>query len=116
MISEFAKDVNTVQYIVGHNITSDIKRVIDNLQKYNIKIIKNNKDYEIFDSKTIKCTMNLGKTVCALKNKTGNIKPPKLCELFSSLFNEDMKNAHDALYDVKCTSRCYFKLLELAQI
>ena len=62
------------------------------------------------------CTMNgTGiKEFCKLpwgKSKT-RLKVPKLTELHKILFDEDFKDAHDAMADVKATMRCYYELVK----
>jgi len=107
IIKEFLIDLNDAKYVVGHNIQFDIKRVICDMQKFNI----NTNLMDPFENKVIQCTMNMSKKICNFKKSDGNIKPPKLGELYKFYYGKDMKNAHNAIYDVKYTWLCYLKII-----
>jgi DNA polymerase-3 subunit epsilon len=58
------------------------------------------------------CTMMESTEYCKLpypSGRKGN-KWPKLEELYKILFDEELKNAHDALVDVQATIRCHKEL------
>jgi DNA polymerase-3 subunit epsilon len=62
---------------------------------------------EEFKAKPNYCTM-LGTTdYCALPNKWGKNKWPKLEELHTKLFGQSFDGAHDAMADVRATVRCF---------
>lgn len=105
VISEFLDDLNESKYVIGHNIKSDIRFIIDNLKRYNYPYTD-----DLFKDKHIHCTMNMGTSVCKLVNKVGKTKPPKLGELYEFLYKEKMHNAHDASSDVRHTWLCYERL------
>jgi len=57
------------------------------------------------------CTM-LGTTaLCKLPGRYGKYKWPKLQELYQFLFNENFVGAHDAMFDIKATMKCYYELV-----
>lgn len=58
------------------------------------------------------CTMMMAKDELKLPpNFTGgDYKWPKLEETYEHLFGEKMENAHDSLWDVKATIKCYYEL------
>lgn len=60
------------------------------------------------------CTMLNTTDLCKLKNPYGyrGYKWPKLQELHVHLFGEEFKGAHDAMFDIKATMKCYYKLKE----
>lgn len=82
--------------LVGHNIIFDKKMLIYNTV--------NDSFINSLNSLQMYCTMLNGKYF--LKQK----KYPKLQELYFSLFNENFENAHNSLYDVQATCKCYEKL------
>lgn len=55
------------------------------------------------------CTMKESTDLCKLPGKFG-WKWPKLSELYWFLFGEKMVGAHDAMFDIKATMRCYYEL------
>lgn len=110
VFTEFLFDLNSVQYVIGHNINSDITTIKNDIKKYNV-VINNKINSDPFEKKIIYCTMNMGKLVCNLKDKRGRIKNPQLGELYKQLFNKNIYGAHDALYDVINTMECFIKLI-----
>lgn len=94
VIKEFISDLNNIDYIVGHNISFDLRIIIDNLRKFDIKIITNGQiNYNIFKHFEIKDTYKLSHK--------------KLEILYHDLFNKEIIDAHDALNDVLATFECY---------
>lgn len=103
LMTEFVKDLETVNTIVGHNISFDLRMIINNLRKFNINIIDGetkNHISNIFDTHNIECTKKLsgGKS---------------LEKLYLELFGEKFLGAHDAMVDVESTLACYLQLIEL---
>ena len=103
LIKEFVKDLETVNTIVGHNISFDLRMIVNNLRKFNINVIdEKTKNYisNIFDGYNIKCTKKLsgGKS---------------LEKLYLEFFGEKFLGAHDAMVDVESTLACYLQLIEL---
>lgn len=106
----FIKDVGSCDYIAGHNINFDIKRV-----DYELLLLENRQD--IFKGKDIFCTMLLATKYCKLPSKHENkFKWPNLEELHNKLFDTGFANAHNALADIKATAKCFFELKKLKVI
>jgi DNA polymerase III epsilon subunit-like protein len=101
---DFLKDIQSVKYVIGHNVKFDINMIENCLKKYNFE---NNKP---FTDKIIEDTGSIGKPICNLKDIRGNIKMPKLEEMYNILFNKKIVNAHNALADVDACAKCYFKI------
>lgn len=101
VLDEFLKDLNTSDYIVGHNIDFDVKVVCCELYRNNV----NNALY----SKRRICTMKSTTDLCKIPGKYG-YKYPKLQELYKKLFNRNFVDAHNSAADVKATFECYLEL------
>lgn len=100
VIKEFISDLKNVDYIVGHNIGFDLRTIINNLRKFEIKIITDGKiNYNVFNQFEIKDTYTMS-------NK-------KLEVLYNELFNKPINGAHNALNDVLATFECYQKIVYL---
>jgi DNA polymerase III epsilon subunit-like protein len=101
IIKEFIEDLSKVNIILGHNISFDLRIILNNLRKFSIQVVKedNLAINNIFEHLEIICTRKLsgGKS---LEN------------LHMELFGYSVLGAHDALNDVKATFNCYLKLLE----
>lgn len=92
-------DMNCCRYIVCHNIGFDINCI----KKYMFRYSKSyNFIHEI-------CTMNQSRHILKLKNKIGNVKSPKLEELYYFLFhkNPDNTQQHNGCYDVQLLVECF---------
>jgi DNA polymerase III epsilon subunit-like protein len=101
VIYDFLVDLNDCSHVIGHNVSSDIKHIRTNMDKFNITI-----KYDPFFGKIIEDTMKLGKTT----NKS-----PKLGELHELLFGQPIVDAHNALVDSECTAKCYFELINIKE-
>lgn len=55
------------------------------------------------------CTMLESTPICQMEKKTGGFKWPKLKEAYKFFFNEELRDAHDALTDVMACKRVYFE-------
>ena len=85
---------------------------------YKYKVLLKGGDSGILYKKTeIPPNFNIGEKVSYEINNKGTIKvrkgfkSPKLEELYETIFQEKMVNAHDAAFDVDATARCFFELL-----
>jgi hypothetical protein len=97
VLNEFIKDLETINYIVGHNVNYDLRAIINNLRKYDFNIKTSNKhNYNIFNQIKIFDTFLISKK--------------SLNNLYIELYNMPIVNAHDALADVMATYKCYIKI------
>ena len=119
IIEEFMEDLNSCDYIIGHNIDFDINMIKAELMRLNMNITKNMNLYYnylefITTCKKFYCTMQESVDLCAIKkiNKQGKeyFKYPKLIELHQKLFNSSPKGLHNSLNDILICLRCFYKL------
>ena len=95
IIKEFIKDLETTNIIVGHNISYDLRVITNNIRKFELLILSNEKQvFNIFDNFIIEDTCTL-----TTKKSLGN--------LYFEFFNKEITNAHDAINDVIATFECY---------
>jgi hypothetical protein len=99
VITEFAKDIVGVKYLIGHNISSDIDKIKKNIAKHKIIFSSN-----IFNDIEIHDTMVLYKKI------TGKLY--KLNDMYKELYNKDINDAHDSLTDALHTWKCYIKIFK----
>ncbi len=103
VIEKFIENLRQVNFVVGHNISYDLRCINKNLRKYDVQILESNENqsqiFDIFKNFDIICTKKLsgGKS---------------LDSLYTQLFNEKMIDAHDSLVDVMYTYKCYTKLID----
>lgn len=103
---EFMGDFLNADFVIGHNVSFDIKFLCHELESMG----------EFFSPKRHFCTMNYYKSICRFLNSRGDIKNPKLEELInflgitkemiSSKANElfmGSGNYHDARFDTAAT-------------
>ena len=117
VLEEFFTDFDSVDHIVGHNVSFDINMIKAELQR----LIMNSSDKNLQDylttintSTKFYCTMQETIELCAieLKDKYGRPykKFPKLVELYQKMFGVTPKNLHNSLNDVIVCLRCFIKL------
>ena len=92
---------------VGHNINFDVSII-------GAEMFRADLNGRFIFLKQI-CTMKTSTNYCKLKGKYG-YKYPTLGELYLKLFDKELKDAHDALVDIKATAECFWKLKELGVI
>ncbi len=104
--SEFIEAVNNTEYIVAHNIEFDLPIL-------ECELLRNGFQKILFSKKQI-CTMQEGKEFCNLHSSAGQLKNPKLTELFGKLyFNNPFINItgiHSALADTLLCYRCFIEM------
>jgi len=105
VLREFQDTLKQCDYVVAHNIPFDRKFVMHELKQAKIT-------HQLFQFKKGICTMSTTTDYCKLPGKYGNYKWPKLEELHHILFEEGFDGAHEALADVKATSRCLIELIK----
>jgi DNA polymerase III epsilon subunit-like protein len=114
VIEEFLYDLYNCNAIIGHNVSSDMRHIKSNMEKYcDCYYLDDNELFRIhdpFNGKQFYDTMITGKIVMNSK------KNAKLEDLYSYLFPGNiMENAHDALYDCKITADCCFKMMDIIE-
>ena len=97
----FCNSVIESNLLVAHNYNYD----------YSImgsELLRNGKENCLKEKENI-CTMKASTAFCKIPGPYGN-KWPKLEELYDKLFNETF-NTHNALDDIKATSKCFWELI-----
>ena len=103
VMQEFAFIASTCDKVIGHNVSFDINVV--GAEYWRIH------KTSLFLDQQIICTMQSGTQYCQLPGPYG-FKWPKLSELYTALFGEEMGAAHTALQDISNTAKCYFAMVE----
>ena len=117
VLEEFFTDFDSVDHIVGHNVSFDINMIKAELQR----LIMNSSDKKLEDylttintSTKFYCTMQETIDLCAIEMKDKYGRPykkfPKLVELYQKMFDVTPKNLHNSLNDVIVCLRCFIKL------
>lgn len=123
VFDEFFYYLQTVDKLIGHNISFDINmiriellRIIDsnkNLSSEELKLYKQKLHY-ITSFDKISCTLQDSITLCNITavNKFGKtyLKYPQLSELHKKLFDTEPNHLHNSLYDIIVTLRCFLKM------
>lgn len=104
VFANFMQDVALADYIVGHNFEFDLNVIGSEMLRNMVKY---------FRSLSKICTMKSSTDYCKLPGTWKGYKWPKLHELHLTLFGEEFEGAHDALADIRATSRCFFELINL---
>lgn len=100
ILSLFLSDLGGVEKLVCHNVDFDLTMVKSEL-------FRNNLTHD-FDLPTF-CTMKKSTLFCKLPGNRG-YKWPRLEELYSICFNKKLKNAHNAIEDVRATYKIFYHL------
>lgn len=98
IMEEFFMDIVDVKYICGHYIHTDMKKIIDNMDTYDIK-----PSYNIFKKINTISTEKLYRRI----HKCNVGKLDTMCKM---LFGENIINAHNAVVDAEYTAKCYVYL------
>ncbi len=107
-ILKFAVYLEQCQMYIGHNISFDKNIIIVELSRLGYNNIF--KQYNLVEYCTMKMSVNFMKLPLEKPRGREKYKYPKLIELYERLFNERPGNLHNALTDVMCTLRCFYKL------
>ncbi|NML67969.1 3'-5' exonuclease [Hymenobacter sp. RP-2-7] len=99
VLKRMAAAATDCQYVVAHNLEYDLAIIGAELHRLGRA--------EFGTGKQLVCTMRMG--TAADKRSS---KPPKLHELHTTLFAEEMTGAHRAEADVAACARCLFALLQ----
>lgn len=103
-IEEFFSDLRQATHVIAHNADFDTK-IID------AERVRLDMSPVLTTQTTCICTMKQSTPICKIPGPYG-YKWPRLEQLHRYLFEEDFSGAHNALYDVQATAKCYFKLRE----
>lgn len=95
------------EVIVAHNFNFDAQIMAATLLRNGFAL----KAEELLYKKKSYCTMQNTTALCKLPGPYG-YKWPKLQELHQHLFKENFIGAHDAMFDIRATMKCYYKLKE----
>jgi DNA polymerase III epsilon subunit-like protein len=95
------KDLQEADILVAHNLDFDLNTLSSELYRY-----RQNATLNTLQSKPRFCTMKEGKVLMK------SLKFPKLEALYSFLYNEQLENAHNALYDAQYCYSCYLGIQE----
>ena len=115
VLNEFLLDIINYSkhfqvFLFGHNVDFDINITLSELYR-----MGNIEGATILSTVQKRCTMELSRNIVKkefiLKNGKKVIKDPSLKEAFEFFTKENITNQHDALYDVKNTSRVYINLI-----
>lgn len=110
VLRDFLIGTNNANVLVAHNFNFDYGVIRGELLRNNIPdFLKGFKCY---------CTMKSKPIVdyCMILRGDQRPKWPKLEELYDLLFNNRIKNAHNALADTEACVKCFFKLKKLGLI
>ena len=103
VMEKFATALSTTKIVVAHNISFDEKIV-------GAEFLRKEVTHDFFEKKQF-CTMKNTTDITKLPGKYG-YKWASLDELYSYLFGETFENQHDALADIRATSRSFWELKE----
>jgi DNA polymerase III epsilon subunit-like protein len=124
IFGKFFYYLQTVDKVIGHNVSFDINMVkIEllrliyskdiQLSQNEIKMCKQNLHY-ITNLKNIYCTLQESIKLCNIPAIDSKGKPylkyPRLIELHKKLFESEPNNLHNSLNDILVTLRCYIKM------
>jgi DNA polymerase III epsilon subunit-like protein len=124
ILNEFFYYLQTVDKLIGHNVSFDINMVrIELLRLIYLKDKKLTSEYTkvckynlhyVTNFKNISCTLQDSIEVCNIQaiDKYGKsyLKFPKLVELHKYLFHTEPNNLHNSLNDIIVTLRCFIKM------
>ncbi len=103
-LTRFNESLGRARILVGHHIRFDINAL-------GAEFIRTGIETRFLEMKQV-CTMHSTTDHLKLQGgRGGKFKPPKLMELYESLFGEQFGEAHNAAADVEATARCFFELL-----
>ncbi len=103
------QDLEQSTFLVSHNLNFDKNTLLAEFKRMNRYDL-----IHLFENKKQICTLKETTNFCRLPgspNSQSLYKWPKLSELYKKLFNRTMQNAHNAQYDVKNLSKCFFELI-----
>lgn len=100
VFKRLAEACQQAQTIVAHNIAFDVNIILSELHR----LKPSHKLIPVIQNKKHVCTMLKGKEFMGVK------KYPKLAELYKFLYDQELKDAHNALADTIHCMNCYVKM------
>jgi len=109
-LREFLIGMNYADVLVAHNFSFDYGVIRSELLR--------NKIPDFLRSYQKYCTMTSKSIIdyCMVLRGDKKAKWPKLSELYNLLFNDELKNTHNALVDTEACVKCFFELKNLGII
>ena len=108
-MSFFTEALNSVEFIIGHNISFDNNIVgCEFLRSEMVNVLESKTSIDTKEESTDFCQLPGG--------RGGKYKWPNLSELYNKLFGESFAEAHNASADVEATTRCFLELIRLSVI
>ena len=101
VLLEFNDAIRSCKYIVAHNLEFDYNVLISEFNKARISTTIQNL--------TKICTKESTIDYCGIVTSKG-YKWPSLSELYKKIFNEEIKEAHNAVLDIEATAKCFWYL------
>jgi DNA polymerase-3 subunit epsilon len=115
MLEVLATDISDVDIVVGHNLAFDIHILASEMVRAGAGTPPGLLGRLMAMPSC--CTMRTTTRLCNLTTPWGAPKWPRLVELHRYLFAGDsFDGAHDALADVRATSKCLIKLLQSGMV
>ena len=108
----FSEMIRCADTLVCHNWAFDSRLVLGMLHRTNSRFCA---EKLILDAKSF-CTMLNTTNLCRLPGKYGKYKWTTLRELHIHLFGHDFVGAHDAMFDIRATMKCYYELKKIGWI
>jgi len=109
VLSFFTEALNSVEFIIGHNISFDNNIVgCEFLRSEMVNVLESKTSIDTKEESTEFCQLPGG--------RGGKYKWPNLSELYNKLFGESFAEAHNASADVEATTRCFLELIRLSVI
>ena len=109
VLKEFILDVESSQFVVGHNVEFDNNIVGSELLRNKMDNILSN--FPCLD------TMKLSVDYCQIPGgRGGRFKYPSLTDLHQKLFGESFGELYNGSADVEATTRCFLELIRLEVI
>jgi DNA polymerase III epsilon subunit-like protein len=108
VLGELEKDLRGCLLLVGHNVVFDKNAMAAEAWRAG----KGDLAVTITEFPSV-CTMRASKEFCGAVNDKGQVKFPRLAELYCKIFGKEPEKQHDAMGDVRATAAAYFHLREL---
>lgn len=102
VLDDFSSILEDVHTIVAHNLSFDEKIV-------GCEYLRMGLPNPLVEKNRI-CTMESSTNYCEIVGLNG-YKWPKLSELYFKLFNTELEETHNALVDIRATSKCFWELV-----